>query len=154
MKCIYKLISSLIIFKDETFVNNWIPEFISDDWHFLCNTKRWINNIHELQWLCQIFESSTREKVNEKSYLLIYDEYDNHITISWIIYYMKDNIIFMILSSHFSHLTQSLNIENFNPLKKLITSAIEPLISIELYHILKLKWLFAFIKTYDNIFSI
>ena len=50
---------------------------------------------------------------------------------------MKNNV--MILSSYSSHLTQSLNIEIFNSLKKLMTSAIESLINIELYHILKTK---------------
>jgi hypothetical protein len=79
------------------------------------------------------------EKVNSISYLLIYDGYDNHIITSWIIYYIKNNIILMILSSHSSHLIQSLDIDIFKSLKILITSTIESFISIELYRIMKIE---------------
>ena len=74
--------------------------------------------------------------------------------ISWIIYYIKNNIILMILSLHSFHLIQSLNIEVFNSFKRLMISAIESFVSIKLYYILKIEWLFIYIKTYDNIFSI
>ena len=156
MKYIYFDESSLfllMIFKDENLSCQWISICIYNNWQFECNTKGWINNVHELQWLYQIFELSTREKVNEKSYLLICDRYDSHIIASWIIHCIK-NIIFMILSSRFSHLIQSLNVEVFDSLKTLMISIIESFISIELYHILKIEWLFAYIEAHDNVFSI
>lgn len=84
-----------------------------------------------------MFEPSTREKANGKPHLLICYGYDSHIIASWIAHYMNNNIIFMILSSHFSHLTQSLDVGVFGPLKTSMTSAIEPLINIELHRILK-----------------
>ena len=79
----------------------------------------------------------THEKANEKPRLLIYDEHDNHITISWIAHCMKNNIILMILPSHSSHLTQSLDVDVFKSLKTLMASAIEPLVSTELHRIMK-----------------
>src|SRR5262249_17545084 len=54
-----------------------------------------------------------REKANGKPRLLICDEHDSHITASWIAHYMKNNIIFMVLPPHSSHLTQPLDVGVF-----------------------------------------
>ena len=56
--------------------------------------------------------------------------------------------------SHSSHLTQPLDVEVFSLLKTLMSSAIEPFISIELHCILKAEWLSAYIKAHDNAFTI
>ena len=85
MKCIYSnenSLSSLMIFKHENLSYQWISVNIHNNWRFECNTKKWTSNMHELQWLHQMFESSTWEKANEKSCLLIYDEHDSHIIVS------------------------------------------------------------------------
>ena len=66
---------------------------------------------------------------------------------------MKNNIILMILPPHSSHLTQSLNVGVFSPLKRLMASAIEPLVSTELHRILKAEWLSAFVEAHDGAFS-
>ena len=60
----------------------------------------------------------------------------------------------MVLPPHSSHLTQPLDIGVFKPLKTCMTSAIEPLISTELHRILKAEWLSAYVKAYDNAFTI
>ena len=93
--------------------------------------------VHGLQWLRQVFEAETREKANGNLSLLICDEHDSHITSSWIAHCMKNNIIFMVLPPHSSHLTQPLDVGVFGPLKTLMASAIESLISTELHRILK-----------------
>jgi hypothetical protein len=67
---------------------------------------------------------------------------------------MKNNIIFMVLPPHSSHLTQPLDVGVFGPLKTLMASAIEPLISTELHRILKAEWLLAYVKAHDRAFSI
>jgi len=67
---------------------------------------------------------------------------------------MKNNIIFMILPSHSSHLTQPLDVGVFGPLKTLMASTIEPLISTELHGILKAEWLSAYVEAHDNAFSV
>ena len=67
---------------------------------------------------------------------------------------MKNNIILMILPPHSSHLIQSLNVGVFSSLKRLMASAIEPLVSTELHRILKAEWLSAFVKAHDGAFSI
>ena len=57
------------------------------------------------------------------------------------------------LSPHSSHLTQQLDVGVSGPLKTLIASAIEPLISTELHRILKAEWLSAYVEAHDKAFS-
>jgi len=144
----------LIIFKGENLSRQWIPASIHNNWRFGCNTKGWTSNIHGLQWLRQVFEVETREKANGKPRLLICDGHDSHITASWIGHCMKNHIILMVLPPHSSHLTQPLDVSVFKPLKTLMASAIEPLVSTELHRILKAEWLSAFVEAHDGAFSI
>jgi hypothetical protein len=67
---------------------------------------------------------------------------------------MNNNIILMVLPPHSSHLTQSLDVSIFKPLKTLIASAIEPLVSTELHRIMKAEWLLVYIQAHDSAFSI
>ena len=67
---------------------------------------------------------------------------------------MRNNIIFMVLPPHSSHLTQPLDVGVFSPLKTLLASAIELLVRTELHRILKAEWLFAFVEAHDRAFSI
>ena len=60
----------------------------------------------------------------------------------------------MVLPLHSSHLTQLLDVEVFGPLKTHIVSAIEPLISMELHHILKAEWLSVYVEAHDKAFTI
>jgi len=147
-------LSPLIIFKGENLSRQWIPVSIHNNWRFGCNTKGWTSNIHGLQWLRQVFEVETREKANGKPRLLICDGHDSHITASWIAHCMKNNIILMILPPHSSHLTQPLDVGVFSPLKRLMASAIEPLVSTELHRIMKAEWLSAYVEAHDDAFSI
>ena len=107
-----------------------------------------------MQWLHEVFEPTTRDKANGEPHLLICDGHESHITASWITYCMKNNIIFMVLPPHSSHLTQPLDVGVFSPLKTLIASAIEPLISTELHCILKAEWLSAYVEAYDKAFCL
>jgi len=144
----------LIIFKGENLSRQWIPPSIHNNWRFGCNTKGWTSNEHGLQWLRSVFETETREKANGKPRLLICDGHDSHITASWIAHCMKNNIILMVLPPHSSHLTQPLDVGVFNPLKTLMASAIEPLVSTELHHIMKAEWLLAYVEAHDSAFSV
>jgi hypothetical protein len=138
-------IPPLIIFKGVNLSRQWVPTNIHNNWRVGCNTKGWTSNIHGLQWLRQVFEPTTRDKVNSKLCLLICNAHDSHITASWIAHCMTNNIIVMVLTPHSSHLTQSLDVRVFSPLKTLMASAIEPLVSTELHRILKAEWLAAYV---------
>jgi len=60
----------------------------------------------------------------------------------------------MVLPTHSSHLTQPLDVGVFGPLKTLIASEIEPLVSTELHCILKVQWLTAYVEAYEKAFSV
>ena len=62
--------------------------------------------------------------------------------------------LLMVLPPHSSHLIQPLDVGVFSPLKTLMASAIEPLISTELHRILKAEWLSAYVEAHDNAFSV
>jgi hypothetical protein len=70
------------------------------------------------------------KKANSKLRLLICNRHDSHITVKWIAHCMKNNITFMVLPPHSPHLTQPLDVGVFGPLKTLMASEIEPLVSI------------------------
>ena len=143
----------LIIFKGENLSHQWILASIHNNWRFGCNTKEWTSNEHGLKWLREIFEPATLDKADGKPCLLICDGHDSHITALWIAHYMKNNIIFMVLPPYSSHFTQPLDVGVFNPLKTLMASAIEPLLSTELHRILKAEWLSAYVEAHDKAFS-
>src|SRR5437763_6910221 len=144
----------LIIFKGEKLSRQWIPASIHNNWRFDCNTKGWTSNEYGIQWLRSCFEPATREKADGKMRLLICDGHDSHITAAWIEHCMRNNIVLMVLPPHSSHLTQLLDVGVFGPLKTLMASALEPLISIELHRILKAEWLSAFVEAHDGAFSV
>ena len=144
----------LIIFKGEKLSRQWIPASIHNNWRFDCNTKGWTSNEHGIQWLRSCFEPATREKADGKMRLLICDGHDSHITAVWIEHCMRNNIVLMVLPPHSSHLTQPLDVGVFGPLKTLMASALEPLISTELHRILKAEWLSAFVEAHDGAFSV
>ena len=110
VECICADGSSLPPFKGENLSRQWIPASIHNDWRFGCNIKGWTSNVHELKWLREDFEPATRDKADGKPRLLICDRHDTHITAAWIVHCMKNNVIFMILPPHSSHLTQPLDI--------------------------------------------
>jgi hypothetical protein len=103
-------IPPFIIFKGKKLSHQWIPVNIHNNWRIDCNTNGWTSNEHGLKWLHEIFEPTTRDKANGKMRLLICDGYDSHITVLWIANCMKNDIIFIGLPPHSSHLTQPLDV--------------------------------------------
>ena len=53
---------------------------------------------------------------------------------SWIIHYMRNNIISKVLPFYSSHLTQPLDVEVFGPLKIHMALAIESIINLEIHY--------------------
>jgi len=142
-----------VIFKGENLSQQWIPADTHKDWRFACNTKGWTSNEHGGRWLREVFEPWTREKANGNPRLLICDGHDSHITSLWVSHCMRNNIIFMVLPPHSSHLTQPLDVGVFGPLKTHMASAIEPTISTEIHRLLKAEWLAAYAEAHNNAFS-
>jgi len=69
------VLSSLIIFKMKNLSRQWISINIHNDWYFFCNSKEWTSNLHDIEWLCRVYDLSTREKANDSYRLLICDDH-------------------------------------------------------------------------------
>ena len=143
----------LIIFKGEKLSRQWIPASIHNNWRFGCNTKGWTSNEHGIQWLRSCFEPTTQEKAQGKTRLLICDGHDSHITAAWIEHCMRNDIVLMVLPPHSSHLTQPLDVGVFGPLKTLMASALEPILSTEIHRLIRVEWLSAFVEAHEGAFS-
>lgn len=81
-----------------------------------------------MQGLIRCFESETRDKAAGEYRLLICD---GHIINERIAHCMDNNIILAIILPHSSHLTQSLDVKLFDPLKKHIAAEIEAIIRLD-----------------------
>ena len=110
-------ISTIIIFKGEKLLTNWVPPGLPKDWVMICNTKGWTSNEHGLAWLEQVFEPRMREKAQGRPHVLTCDEHESHITSRFIRHCMNNNIKLLILPPHSSHFTQPLDIGIFSLLK-------------------------------------
>ena len=128
-------ISPLIIFKGETLMNSWMPRHPPQGWKFSCNSSDWTSNAHDAEWLRRCFEPATREKVNGRTRLLIYDGHDSHISAEFIRHCLDNDIFLILLRPHSSHLMQSLDVGVFGPLKTAISSHLAELISTGISHL-------------------
>src|SRR5579859_7944103 len=146
--------SSMIIFKGETLLSNWVPLGLPDDWITTCNTKGWTSNEHGLAWLQQIFEPWTREKAQGYTRVLICDGHDSHVTGQFIRHCMDHNIKLLILPPHSSHFTQPLDIGVFSPLKQYLSVEILTIIQIELARVFKCEWAKAYYKSQSQAFTV
>ena len=77
--------------------------------------------------------------MNEAYRMLICDDHDSHIIDNFIEFCMNNNILLMILPPHFSHLTQLLDVEVFEALKKHMTSKLESLLCVGISCIQKVE---------------
>ena len=82
------------------------------------------------EWLVRDFDSITRENSQDRTWLLIYDDHDNHISAKFIAHCIEHDICLLLLLSHSSHLLQSLDIDIFSPLKTVISIDLDRLIRV------------------------
>jgi len=86
--------------------------------------------------------------------MLIVNEFDSHMTIPFLKLCKEAKIVLYKLSSHFTHLTQPLDVDVFQPFKHYHTEAIDKAVRLSDYNFGKLKFLAAFqsfrIKTFKT----
>ena len=154
MNCIYMnetSISFMIIFKDENISKNWLSKKLLKKWYISCNNKGWINNVHDIQWLKKCFEPATREKADEEPRLLIYDGHDSHISADFIRHCIANDIVLLLLSSHSSHLLQSLDVDVFSSLKQAMRCLLNRLYRTGITRMQKMEWFECFIQAWVEV---
>lgn len=146
-------IPPLLIFKGENLSTSWIPAELAKDWYFSCSNKGWTSNTHGLEWLRQCFEPLTREKANGAKRVLICDGHGSHVTGSFIAHCMKNNIMLLRMPPHTSHLLQPLDVGLFGPLKRYLSSALNPFVRANISRISKREWLLGYEEARKKAFS-
>jgi DDE superfamily endonuclease len=81
------------------------------------------------------------------------DGHSSHVTVEFIDHCRKHQIILLRLPPHTSHLCQPLDVGLFGPLKRALSSKLQPLIRTEVSRIRKSEWLMAFIQARKNAFT-
>src|SRR5437763_9211219 len=133
-------ISSLIIFKGENLLTNWIPPDLLKDWIISHNSKGWTSNEHGLAWLQQYFEPRTKKNAGRRPQVLICDGHESHVTGEFIRHCIDNSIKLLILPPYSSHFTQPLNIRVFSPLKSYMTDELKIIIQMNIARLNKAEW--------------
>jgi DDE superfamily endonuclease/Tc5 transposase DNA-binding domain len=140
-------IPPLIIFKGENLNCRWIPTNSSEDWYYACNSKGWTSNEHAIEWLQKCFEpTTTQEKANSATQLLIYDGHGSHVTGPFLSHCLKHDIQVVLLLPHTSHLLQPLDVGVFSPLKHYLSQNIDKLVCTGIAKVEKCEWVECFVK--------
>lgn len=148
------VIAPLVIFRGANLNTEWlVAHELTPDWRFSTSNEGWTSDIHAMQSLTRCFEPATCEKVNGGYRLLILDGHGSHVTVDFINHCREHKILLLRLIPHTSHLCQPLDVGLFSPLKRALSTQIQPLIQTEVSRVRKPEWLMAFIKAHQTAFS-
>lgn len=134
-----------LIFKGKNINSGWIPEVTPPGWHFSTSNKGWTSDIHAYEWLTTRFEPLTRRN-DEKRRLLVVDGHSSHYTTRFLAFCITKKIDLALLPPHTSHVTQSLDIAWFSPLKTAITSEVNAIFRNSTRRLLRVEWTSAYIR--------
>ncbi len=106
-----RVLKSWIIFKEKLQQKIWY-EVLKED-HIALSENDIINNELSLVWIQKCFDSETKICQKDEYWMLLIDDHASHITTQMIDYCISQKIILLCLSTHTTHLLQSLNVEVF-----------------------------------------
>ena len=156
MKCISStehVISLLIIISKIHILHKWCEHNdLDDDILIEISESDYSNDDLAMNWLNHFIEH-TRNKRREAWIILIIDEFESHMTISFLNKIIDNNIVLFRLSAHSTHLTQSLNVEVFQSFKHYHIEIIDKAIRLSDTQFNKLEFLTAFQIFRDQIFK-
>jgi hypothetical protein len=85
--------------------------------------------------------------------MLILDGHSSHVTLEFLVHCRDHKILLMRLIPHTSHICQPLDVGLFGPLKRALSSKLQPLIQTEVSRVRKPEWLLAFIQARKAAFT-
>ena len=106
-----RVLKSWIIFKEKLQQKIWYKVLKED--HIALSENDWIDNELSLVWIQKCFDSETKICQKDEYRMLLIDDHASHITTQVIDYCISQKIILLCLSTHTTHLLQSLNVEVF-----------------------------------------
>ncbi len=106
-----KVLKSWIIFKAKVHQKIWY-EVLKED-NIAVSENDWIDNELNLVWIRQCFDSKTKICQKDEYWMLLIDDHASHIATQMIDYCVSQKIILLCLSTHITHLLQSLDVGVF-----------------------------------------
>ncbi len=136
-----QLFQSLIIFVEKFVQKAWTN--VWSKLAYAISHNDWIDNEIDLIWLIDVFHSQI---VNLKSRrFLILDDHASHVSMHFIEFCWKMNIVLLCLSSHTTHYLQSFDFDCFDSLNKAYKKQLDKRNKIAIMQINKLNFL-AFLR--------
>ena len=105
------------IFKGKLIQQAWLDPIKDGRAVLQVSDNGWTTNAIGLHWL-EAFDLHTRIHTQGTHRLLVLDGHESHVFSDFIQYCCDHSIVALCLSSHSTHLLQSLNVEVFEPLSK------------------------------------
>ncbi len=146
-------ISLMLIVFEINILNKWVQENDLNDDLLLATTEFEYSNDEKIfDWL-KHFDFHSRKTQVEAHRLLIMNNYESHLIYEFLQYVDLYNNVIFTLSSHSTHLTQSLNVEIFQLMKHYHSKMIDETIRLESTSFNKQNFLAFFISLRVKIFT-
>ncbi len=146
-------ISLMLIIFEINILNKWMQENDLNDDLLLATTEFEYSNDEKIfDWL-KHFDFHSQKTQVEAHRLLIMNNYEFHLTYEFLQYVDFHNIMIFILSSHSTHVTQSLNVKIFQLMKHYHSKMIDETIRLKSMSFNKQNFLAFFISLRVKIFT-
>ena len=127
-------LSPALIYQGEShdLQDTWLDEFNHSTQRafFACSKNGWSDDTIGLDWLRQVFDRTTKERVSVRDRrLLIVDGHNSHVNLPFIKYADSNRILLAVFPPHSTHRLQPLDIGLFSPLAIFYTQATDRLLS-------------------------
>src|SRR5512140_61228 len=141
-------IPPFIILAGQDHLANWYEECnLPADWRIATTDNGWTTNEKGMDWI-RHFDFHTAPRTKGTHRLLILDGHESHHSEEFDNYCKEHNIIALCMPPHSSHILQPLDVGCFGPLKKAYSRQIEQFMRMNITHISKLEFLYAFRKAF------
>ena len=146
-------ISSLLILKGAHILHKWtLSNDLDEETLLSISDFEYSNNDLAMNWLHH-FVKHTKSKRIDRWILLIIDDFESHMIFPFLKLVIANNIKLFKLSSHFTHLTQSLDVDVFQSYKHHHDQAIENVVRHEDTKFNRLEFLTTFRSFRERIFK-
>ena len=111
------VLSPYIIFQGKQIQKAWLDPIMDGRTTLRVSDNGWTTNKIGCQWL-EAFDQHTQSQIQGTHRLLLLDGHESHVSINFIEYCHRHNIIALCLPPHSTHLLQPLDVGIFGPLGK------------------------------------
>jgi hypothetical protein len=116
----------MIIWPATTHRSNWTT-YPTPGWHYACSESGYTDSKISLDWVKLVFDPQTKQRANQKPWVLICDGFGTHESLEVLEYCFENNIILCRIPSHTSHKLQPCDVGVFAPLKAAYREQVERL---------------------------